>query len=168
MSNTESPNNQETINQELNNQDMVHFKLCLKEYLKLDDEIKTLQIVLKTKKTKFSSFEDTLLTFLEKNKINQVQLEGDYYGKELISEKTTKTTNVSKDSLMDIIKLKCGDNSNLLTSIMDEIEKYKETNEISKIKISNPKKKKEKAKVNKTSENEEINKLLLNTPIIKK
>lgn len=119
--------------------DISHFKLCLKEYLKLDDEIKTLQTVLRNKKTKIEGLEETLLMFLEKNNINQLQLEGEYQGKELVSQKLTQTKNVSSNGVLDIVKEKCGDNQALLASILAAIDEQKETNEVAKIKISSSK-----------------------------
>jgi hypothetical protein len=142
--------------------DINHFKLCLKEYLKLDDEIKTLQTVLRNKRTKIEGLEETLLIFLEKNNINQVQLEGDYQGKELVSQKLTRTKNVSSNSLIDIVKSKCSTNQTLYASIMDEIENQKETNEVAKIKISSSKSGKKKKQVRDAKlEREETNKLLM-------
>jgi len=146
---------------EENNIDINHFKLCLKEYLKLDDEIKTIQTVLRNKKIKYENLEETLLLFLQKNKINQVQLEGEYQGKELISQKLTKTKNVSSNGILDIIKQKCCQNNELFQSIMDEINKHKEINEIERIKISKPNIKKKKSIIN--NNNNETNHLLMNT-----
>jgi hypothetical protein len=148
---------------EENNLDINHFKLCLKEYLKLDDEIRTLQTVIRNKKTKIEGLEETLLIFLEKNNISQLQLEGEYQGKELISTKLKQTRNVSSNGLLDIIKTKCGDNQELLASILAEIDEQKETNEVSKIKISSAKKGASKAKKvrDKKLESDESTRLLM-------
>ena len=146
-----------------NNLDIGHFKLCLKEYLKLDDEIKTLQTVLRNKKTKIEGLEETLLIFLEKNNINQLQLEGEYQGKEIVSHKKTQTKNVSSSGLLDIVKAKCGDNQALLASILAEIDEQKETSEVSKIKISSAKSGTSKSKKlrDKKLESDESTRLLL-------
>lgn len=144
--------------------DIEHFKLCLKEYLKLDDEIKTLQTVLRNKKNKIEGLEETLLIFLEKNNINQVQLEGDYQGKELISQKLTRTKGVSSNSLLDIVKEKCGTNQTLMSSILSAIDEQKEINEVAKIKISSSKagiNSKSKKIRNKVLEKEETTRLLM-------
>ena len=153
-----SSNDHDTAN------DINHFKLCLKEYLKLDDEIKTIQAVLRNKKDKFENLSLILLTFLENNNINQVQLEGDYKGQELVSQKCSRTKNISNKSLLEIIKNKCGDNTELYNSILSEVENQKEINEFSKIKIAKPKKDKySNARLN--LESEETNRLLLNSVI---
>lgn len=121
---------------------MDHFKLCLKEYLKIDDEIKTLSAVLRQKRDRFETLSQTLLLFLNKHNINEVQLEGDYAGKQLVSQKQTKTKNASGNSIIDIIKQKVGHDNNLLNSILTEIENCKETDEVEKIKIASGKPKK--------------------------
>lgn len=123
---------------------MEYFKLCLKEYLKIDDEIKTLSAVLRQKRERYDTLSQTLLLFLQKNKINEVQLEGDYEGKQLISQKQIKTKNASSSSVLDIIKNKLGHNTELLNSILTEVEDIKETDEVEKIRISTGTKKKNK------------------------
>lgn len=146
-----------------NTLDISHFKLCLKEYIKLDDEIKTLQTVIRNKKTKIEGLEETLLIFLEKNNINQLQLEGEYQGKEIVAHKKTQTKNVSSAGLLDIVKAKCGDNQTLLASILSELDEQKETSEVSKIKISSSKNGNAKSKKlrDKKLESDESTRLLL-------
>lgn len=138
---------------------MDHFKMCLKEYLKIDDEIKTLSAVLRQKRERYDTLSKTLLLFLQKNKINEVQLEGDYEGKQLISQTQVKTKNASSNTVLDIIKKKLDGNTELLKSIMSEVEDIKETDEVEKIKISNGIKKKKKVK----ETNSLTNDLLMNT-----
>jgi len=149
-----SENNNNEIDVDIN-----YFKLCLKEYLKLDDEINTLQTVLRNKKQKYENLSVILMTFLDNNNISQVQLEGEYAGKELKSQKSKRTKNVSSKSLMEIIKSKCSDNPELLNSIIAEVESKREINEFSKIKIMKPKIPKRKATHNNI--NEQTNNLLL-------
>lgn len=141
---TDNTNTTQTETEDLQTEiSMDHFKLCLKEYLKIDDEIKTLSAVLRQKRDRFETLSQTLLLFLHKHNINEVQLEGDYAGKQLVSQKQTKTKGASGNSIIDIIKQKVGHDNNLLNSILTEIEDIKETDEVEKIKIatSKPKKK---------------------------
>ena len=67
-----------------------YFKACLKEYLKLDEEIKTLGKALRQRRDKQSNISQSLLIFLNRNEINQVQLEGTYTGQELTPNKVNK------------------------------------------------------------------------------
>ena len=159
MTNTETTTETNTMSNTDESIDINHFKLCLKEYLKLDDEIKTLQTVLRNKKNKYDNIEETLLLFLQKNKINQVQLEGEYQGKELITKTLNRTKNVSSNGLIDIIKDKCSNDQKLYQSILDEIEKNKETTEVNKLSIAKPKSNKSKA--SKKQAQEETDKLLM-------
>lgn len=134
-----------------------HFKMCLKEYLKVDDEIKTLTAVLRQKRERYDTLSKTLLLFLQKNNINEVQLEGDYEGKQLISQTQVKTKNASSNSVLDIVKNKLGNNTELLNTILSEVENIKEVDEVEKVKISKTtSNKKVKSKVT----NSETNQLL--------
>lgn len=134
-----------------------HFKMCLKEYLKVDDEIKTLTAVLRQKRERYDTLSKTLLLFLQKNNINEVQLEGDYEGKQLISQTQVKTKNASSNSVIDIVKNKLGNNTELLNTILSEVENIKEVDEVEKVKISKTtSNKKVKSKVT----NSETNQLL--------
>lgn len=159
-------NNTDTnLQQESNTQDgslqfdisIDHFKMCLKEYLKVDDEIKTLTAVLRQKRERYDTLSKTLLLFLQKNNINEVQLEGDYEGKQLISQTQVKTKNASSNSVIDIVKNKLGNNTELLNTILSEVENIKEVDEVEKVKIAKTtSNKKVKSKVT----NSETNQLL--------
>ncbi len=112
------------------------FKMTLKEYLKLDEEIKTICKCLKERRDKIEALNATLLAFLNKNEINQVQLEGAYQGQELVPAKTQKTKSPGANSIMDIVKMKLADKPELLNEITQEIEGLRETVEVEKVKIN--------------------------------
>ncbi len=128
-----APELNELPDDELN---MDYFKASLKEYLKLDEEIKTLAKALRQRRDKQVNLSQALLLFLNKNEINQVQLEGTYAGQELVPNKQNRVKNPNATSIMDIIKSKLADNQELLKSITDEIDAHKETIEVEKVKIS--------------------------------
>ena len=113
-----------------------YFKACLKEYLKLDEEIKTLSKALKQRRDKQTTLSQSLLMFLNKNDIGKIQLEGNYTGQELLTDKVNKVKNPNATSILEIISAKLANNQELLKEITDEIEAHKESVEVEKVKIS--------------------------------
>ncbi len=124
---------------------MEYFKACLKEYLKLDEEMKTLNKALKQRREKQATLSQSLLLFLNKNDIGKIQLEGNYSGQELLTDKVNRVKAPNSTSILEIINAKLANNQELLKEITDEINAHKETVEVEKVKISKitaPKKKK--------------------------
>lgn len=115
--------------------DMEYFKITLKEYLKVTEEIKALQKALKQRRDRLNDLEATLLAFLVKNDIKEVNLEGSYQGHDLMPLKQQRIKGPSAGSIMDIIKSKLSSNPELLKDITESIEGMKETIEVEKIKI---------------------------------
>lgn len=144
---------------------MEYFKACLKEYLKLDEEIKTLNKALKQRRDKQSTLSQSLLVFLNKNDIGKIQLEGNYSGQELLSDKVNKVKNPNATSILEIITAKLANNQELLKEITDEINAHKETVEVEKVKISkvSASKKKKTTSVPTAEESALSNALLLGT-----
>ena len=139
-----------------------YFKQILKEYLKLDDEIKKLSIAIKQRRDKYAQLSQSLLLFLNQNKINEIQLEGQYQGKELISEKTQRVKTVSSKNLMEIINSTVTD-SVMLDKINQAIKEREEAIETEKVKISKSSgSKNRKKKALHSEQNELTNALLLN------
>ena len=117
------------------NMDMEYFKITLKEYLKVIEEIKALQKAMKQRRDRLGDLEATLLAFLVKNDIKEVNLEGSYQGQDLIPLHQQRVKAPSAGSIIDIIKAKLADKPELLKDITATIEGMKETVEVDKIKI---------------------------------
>jgi hypothetical protein len=115
---------------------MEYFKACLKEYLKLDEELKTLSKALKQRRDKQATLSQSLLMFLNKNDIGKIQLEGNYTGQELLTDKVNKVKNPNATSILEIVSAKLANNQELLKEINDEIAAHKESVEVEKVKIS--------------------------------
>lgn len=115
--------------------DMEYFKITLKEYLKVTEEIKALQKAMKQRRDRLGDLEATLLAFLVKNDIKEVNLEGSYQGQDLIPLHQQRVKAPSAGSIIDIIKAKLADKPELLKDITATIEGMKETVEVDKIKI---------------------------------
>ncbi len=115
--------------------DMEYFKITLKEYLKVTEEIKALQKAMKQRRDRLGDLEATLLAFLVKNDIKEVNLEGSYQGQDLIPLHQQRIKAPSAGSIIDVIKAKLADKPELLKDITATIEGMKETVEVDKIKI---------------------------------
>lgn len=115
--------------------DMEYFKITLKEYLKVTEEIKALQKAMKQRRDRLGDLEATLLAFLVKNDIKEVNLEGSYQGQDLIPLHQQRVKAPSAGSILDVIKAKLADKPELLKDITATIEGMKETVEVDKIKI---------------------------------
>lgn len=128
---------QQQQNQSENNQqfDMEYFKVALKEYLKVNEETKALQKALKQRRDRIADLEATLLAFLIKNDIKEVNLEGSYQGQDLVPLKQQRVKGPSAGSILDVIKSKLAGNPQLLKEITDSIDGMKETVEVEKLKI---------------------------------
>ena len=140
--------------------DINYFKQILKDYLKLEEEISTLQKALKQRKTKQESLNHCLLNFLNQNCINEVQLEGTYQGQQLAPQMNNKTKGANKADILNILESKLKDNPEILKTIKSEIENLKETVQVEKVKISKIKAKKPKKNLKQSSD--ESNNLLFN------
>ena len=164
-SSNQNNNNNESSNQN-NNQisiDINYFKQILKEYLKLEEEITTLKKALSQRRNKQSSLNQCLLTFLNSNNINEVQLEGNYQGQQLKPSSDNKTKNPNRNDILKVVEEKLKNNPELLKNIKQEINKLKETFTVEKVKISKIKiNQKPKQKSLKESSNESNNLLLNN------
>ena len=129
---TEQPTMESSAGQ---NMDMEYFKITLKEYLKVTEEIKAIQKAMKQRRDRLGDLEATLLAFLVKNDIKEVNLEGSYQGQDLIPLHQQRVKAPSAGSIIDIIKAKLADKPELLKDITATIDGMKETVEVDKIKI---------------------------------
>lgn len=115
--------------------DMEYFKITLKEYLKVTEEIKAIQKAMKQRRDRLVDLEATLFAFLVKNDIKEVNLEGSYHGQDLVPLHQQRIKAPTAGSIIDIIKDKLSNNPELLKDITATIEGMKETIEVDKIKI---------------------------------
>ena len=79
------------------------FQKILQEYLGVENELRMLLEATRKRKEKKKQLAESLLVFIKKNKINKVNLDGDFKGHQLC-EKITKSQNISKDEIMNIFE----------------------------------------------------------------
>ena len=79
------------------------FQKLLQDYLTTESEIKMLNEAIKKRREKKNNLSESILTFIKKNNIKKINLDGDFRGHEL-AEKISKTTSISKDDMMSIFQ----------------------------------------------------------------
>lgn len=136
------------------------FQKILQEYLSVENELKMLLEATRKRKEKKKQLSESLLAFIKKNKINKVNLDGDFKGHQLC-EKITKSQNISKDEIMNIFENHFQEEKNQekFNLLQEEIKKKTVVKESSKLSM-------QKIKMNKKQQKEEdenkINSLIEN------
>ena len=136
------------------------FQKILQEYLSVENELKMLSEATRKRKEKKKQLAESILVFIKKNKINKVNLDGDFKGHQLC-EKITKTHNISKDEIMNIFENHFQEEKNQekFNIIQEQINKKTVVKESSKLSM-------QKIKMNKKQQKEEdenrINSLIEN------
>lgn len=162
LNNNDINSNNQQKNNNINNIDVNYFKQILKEYLKLDEEILTLQKALKQRKNKQESLNQCLLTFLNTNSINEVQLEGNYKGQQLAPQVSNRVKGPNKTDILKVLEENLKENPNLYSAIKTELESMKTTVSVETVKIKKIKSSKNKSSRQIKQNSEESNNLLLN------
>lgn len=136
------------------------FQKILQEYLSVENELKMLLEATRKRKEKKKQLAESLLAFIKKNKINKVNLDGDFKGHQLC-EKITTTQNISKDEIMNIFENHFQEEKNQekFNLLQEQIKKKTVVKESSKLSM-------QKIKMNKKQQKEEdenrINSLIEN------
>ena len=147
------------ISEELNLQ---QFKSTIKQYIKIDNEIKTLNSAISQRKERLSGLKQILFTFLKNHDIANIELQGSHKGKEIVQYESERNINATSITIIKILNEKLQDSPELLKSITDELEKYTKKIENQTVKIKKtPKKKK---RVNPEKTNSDRSNELLNNP----
>ena len=118
-----------------------YFKESVKEYLKLEEEIKTLDKASKVRKEKRKNIGDSILSFIQQKDISHVKLQGNYKGKQIENHNTVKKSNVSFKTVTSII-FEHFDNIDDAKNLMDKINDQRVETNVSRLRIAKDKKKK--------------------------
>lgn len=142
-----------------------YFKSTIKQYIKIDNEIKALSSAVKQRKDKLSCLKQILFTFLKNHDIANVELQGSHKGKEIVQYESERKVNATSSTILKILNEKLKDTPELLKSINDELEKHSKKVESQTVKIKN--KPKKKVKVNAKKKTSDLSNELLNTTVRK-
>ena len=136
------------------------FQKLLQDYLTTESEIKMLNEAIKKRREKKNNLSESILTFIKKNNIKKINLDGDIRGHEL-AEKISKTTSISKDDMMSIFQnhFEKSEQFDQFEKIQEEIKQKTKVKETSKLTLNKTKmNKREKQALN----DQKINELIEN------
>tara|TARA_Y100000389_G_C17441456_1_gene508825 strand:+ start:146 stop:691 length:546 start_codon:yes stop_codon:yes gene_type:complete len=127
--------------------DVDGFNTALHQYLEIEEEIKVLLTALKQRNQKKKELGLSLSSYLQDNKINNVNLNGSYQGKKLVSTVSTKSVGFNKVSVTEAIYDELKNDEDIFSKIMEAISKKSVIKEIYNVKIINEKAKSKKEKI---------------------
>ena len=117
------------------------FNNALHQYLKIDEEIKTLMNAIKMRNEIKRNLGDTLSNYLRLKQINKVNLDGSYKGKFIETEvKTSVSKTFSKELVTEALINELKDEQELFDKIMTFLSKTSVMKEVWRLKISDEKK----------------------------
>lgn len=132
VSNTDTSSAEDAANVEV-------FNTALHQYLRVNEEIKSLMLAVKERNDIKRKLGDTLSNYLKAKQIKQVNLNGSYKGKRLEVEVKTSNTGFNKTSVTEALLNELHEENELFDKIMQAISKTNVLKEVWKIKITEEK-----------------------------
>ena len=123
--------------------DVNGFNTALHQYLEIEEEVKVLLTALKQRNQKKKELGLSLSSY----KINNVNLNGTYQGKKLVSTVSTKSVGFNKVSVTEAIYDELKNDEDVFAKIMEAISKKSVMKEIYNVKIVNEKAKSKTEKI---------------------
>jgi hypothetical protein len=111
------------------------FNTALHQYLRINEEIKTLMQAIKTRNEMKKNLAETLNSFLRTNQIKNVNLEGSYKGKRLESVVNTTVSGFNRNTVTEAIYNELKEDQEILDKIMQALSRTSVMKEVWKLKI---------------------------------
>lgn len=111
------------------------FNTALHQYLRINEEIKSLMIAIKERNNIKRKLSDTLSNYLKAQQIKKVNLDGSYKGKRLEVEVKTSNTGFNKTTVTEAILSELDAETELFDKIMRAISKTSIIKEVWKLKV---------------------------------
>lgn len=111
------------------------FNTALHQYLRIDEEIKSLMTAVKERNEIKRNLGDTLSNYLKAKQIKKVNLDGSYKGKRLEVEVKTRNTGFSKTTVTEVLLNELQEETELFDKIMCAISKTNVLKEVWKLKV---------------------------------
>ena len=127
------------------------FNSAMHQYLRMDEEIKSLMEAVKHRNQIKKQLGETISHFLRSNNIEKVDLDGSYKGKRLESIVKDVPRGFTKESVVSAIHDELQDDDELFDKIMMALQRVSVMKEVWKLKITEEKKPKNTYKKNKLS-----------------
>ena len=116
---------------------MIYFKDCIKNYLKLDEEIKILDKAIKVRKEKKLNYSESILSFIQSKDISHIKLQGSYEGKQMQCETRITKTSVPFKKVIETIT-EHFDNPNDASVLINKINENRSETQHKKLRIGKP------------------------------
>ena len=127
------------------NENIEVFNTALHQYLRIDEEIKSLLAAIKERNEIKRKLAESLSNFLRTNQIKKVNLDGSYKGKRLEVNVKVSNSGFNKERVTEAILNEFQEQQELFDKIMQVISKTNITKEAWKLKIVEEKKKRNKS-----------------------
>lgn len=111
------------------------FNTALHQYLRINEEIKSLMVAIKERNDIKRKLGDTLSNYLKAKQIKKVNLDGSYKGKRLEVEVKTTNTGFNKTSVTEALLSELHEETELFDKIMRAISKTSVLKEVWKLKV---------------------------------
>ena len=128
------------------------FNTALHQYLRINEEIKTLMQAIKTRNEIKKNLSDTLSNYLKTNQIKNVNLDGSYKGKRLENIINHTTTGFNRANVTEAIYNELQEDQEIFAKIMEALSKTTVMKEVCKLKIIEDKKPRKTNGIRKTKE----------------
>jgi hypothetical protein len=119
----------------INNANVEVFNTALHQYLRLDEEIKTLMQAIKTRNEMKKNLGETLSSFLRTNQIKKVDLDGSYKGKRIETVVSTSATGFSRATVTEAIYNELKEDQEVFDKIMQALSRTSVMKEVWRLKI---------------------------------
>ena len=116
------------------------FNQALNQYLRIDEEIKTLMEAVRARNQVKKKLGETISSFLKTNKIARVDLDGSYKGKRLESTCKETTSGFKRETVVSAIHDELKEDAELFDKIMQALQRVSVMKEVWKLKITAEKK----------------------------
>jgi hypothetical protein len=120
---------------ELDSANVEVFNTALHQYLRIDEEIKSLMTAIKTRNEIKKNLAETLSNFLKVNKIKKVDLDGSYKGKRIENVVTTTTSGFNRETVTEAIYNELKEDQEVFDKIMQALSRTSVMKEVWKLKI---------------------------------
>jgi hypothetical protein len=120
---------------ELDSANVEVFNTALHQYLRIDEEIKSLMTAIKTRNEMKKNLAETLSNFLKVNKIKKVDLDGSYKGKRIENVVTTITSGFNRETVTEAIYNELKEDQEVFDKIMQALSRTSVMKEVWKLKI---------------------------------
>jgi hypothetical protein len=119
----------------MNEADIEVFNTALHQYLRVNEEIKTLMDAIKTRNEIKKNLGETLSSFLKTNQIKNVNLDGSYKGKRLETVVSTTASGFNRTTVTEAIYNELKEDQEIFDKIMQALSRTSVMKEVWKLKI---------------------------------